>query len=59
MATAMMNEDLLERNIAYFKDTILQIQCHNYNWEYEKVPHAVTSLLIGDLKRILRCNSSK
>ena len=55
MATAMMNEDLLERNIAYFKDTLLQIQCHNYNWEYQKVPHAFAILLIGDLKRILRC----
>ena len=55
MATAMMNEDLLERNIAYFKDTLLQIQCHIYNWEYKKVPHAVASLLIGDLKRILKC----
>ena len=31
------------------------IQCHNCNWKYEKVPNAVASLLIGDLKRILRC----
>ena len=50
MATAMMNGDLLGRNIAYFKVTFLQIQCHSYNWEYEKVPHVVASLLIGDLK---------
>ena len=55
MATAMMNGDLLARKFAYFKDTLLQIQCHNYNLEYEKVPHAIASLLIGDLKRILRC----
>ena len=55
MATAKMNEDLLERNIAYFKDTLLQIQCHNYNWEYEKVPHVVANMLIGDLRRILKC----
>ena len=54
MATAMINEDLLERNIVYFKDTLLQIQCHNYNWEYEKVPHVV-NMLIGVLERICRC----
>ena len=54
MATAKIDEELLERNIAYFKDTLLQIQCHNYNWEYEKIPHVVANMLIGDLKRILK-----
>ena len=54
MATANVDESpslLLERNIAYFKDTLLQIQCHNFNWEYEKVPRVDASMLIGDLKR--------
>ena len=46
---------LLERNITYFEDTLLQIQCHNFNWEYEKVPRVVANMLIGDLKRILKC----
>ena len=55
MATAKVDEDLLERNIAYFKDTLLQIQCHNNNWEYEKILHVVANMLIGDLKRILKC----
>ena len=55
MATANIDEGLLERNIAYFKDTLLQIQCRNFNWEYEKVPRVVASMLIGDLKRILKC----
>ena len=58
MATANVDESpslLLERNIAYFKDTPLQIQCHNFNWEYEKIPRVVASMLIGDLKRILKC----
>ena len=58
MATANVDESpslLLERNIAYFKDTLLQIQCHNFNWEYEKVPRIVANMLIGDLKRILKC----
>ena len=55
MVTAKVDEDLLERNIAYFKDTLLQIPCHNYNWEYEKIPHIVANMLIGDLKRILKC----
>ena len=55
MATANIDDRLLERNIAYFKDTLLQIQCHNFNWEYEKVPRVVASMLIGDLKRILKC----
>ena len=58
MATANVDESpslLLERNLAYFKDTLLQIQCHNFNWEYEKVPRVVASMLIGDLKRILKC----
>ena len=58
MATANVDESpsiLLERNIAYFKDTLLQIQCHNFNWEYEKVPRVVANMLIGDLKRILKC----
>ena len=58
MATANVDESpslLLERNIAYFKDTLLQIQCHNFNWEYEKIPRVVASMLIGDLKRILKC----
>ena len=53
MATANVDESpslLLERNIAYFKDTLLQIQCHNFNWEYEKIPRVVASMLIGDLK---------
>ena len=45
---------LLERNIAYFKDTLIQIQCHNYNWEHEKVPHVVANMLIGDLRKILK-----
>ena len=55
MATANIDEGLLERNIAYFKDTLLQIQCHNFNWKYEKVPRMVASMLIDDLKRILKC----
>ena len=55
MATANIEEGLLERNIAYFKDTLLQIQCHNFNWEYEKIPRVVASMLIGDLRRILKC----
>ena len=58
MATANIDEIpsiQLERNIAYFKDTLLQIQCHNFNWEYEKIPRVVANFLIGDLKRILKC----
>ena len=58
MATANVDESpslLLERNTAYFKDAHLQIQCHNFNWEYEKVPRIVANMLIGDLKRILKC----
>ena len=58
MATANVDEIpsmQLERNIAYFKDTLLQIQCHNFNWEYEKIPRVVANMLIGDLKRILKC----
>ena len=55
MATSYTDGRLLERNIAYFKDTILQIQCHNYNWEYEMIPHVVANMFIGDLRRILKC----
>ena len=55
MATANIDERLLERNIAYFKNTLLQIQCHNFNWEYEKVPRVIANMLIGDLRRILKC----
>ena len=58
MATANVDESpslLLKRNIAYFKDTLLQIQCHNFNWEYEKISRVVVSMLIGDLKRIMKC----
>ena len=58
MATANIDESpslLLERNIAYFKDTLLQIQCHDFNWEYKKIPRVVASMLIGDLKRTLKC----
>ena len=55
MTTAKVDKELLEGNIAYFKDTLLQIQCHNYNWEYETVPHVVASMLIGDLRRIHKC----
>ena len=58
MATANVDESpslLLERNIAYFKDTLLQIQCHNFNWEYQNIPRIVANMLIGDLKRILKC----
>ena len=58
MATANIEESpslLLVKNIAYFKDTLLQIQCHNFNWEYQKVPRIVANMLIGDLRRILKC----
>ena len=58
MATANVDESpslLLERNIAYFKDTLLQIQCHNFNWKYEKIQRVVANMLIEDLKRILKC----
>ena len=58
MDTANVDESpslLLERNIVYFKDTLLQIQCRNFNWEYEKVPRIVASMLMGNLKRILKC----
>ena len=55
MTTANIDEGLLEQNIAYFKNTLLQIQCHNFNWEYEKVPRVVANMLIGDLRRILKC----
>ena len=58
MATANIEESpslLLEKNIAYFKDTLLQIQCHNFNWEYQKIPRIVANMLIGDLRRVLKC----
>ena len=57
MATANIEESpsLLLENIAYFKDTLLQIQCHNFNWEYQKIPRIVANMLIGDLRRILKC----
>ena len=58
MATTNIEESpslLLEKNIAYFKDTLLQIQCHNFNWEYQKIPRIVANMLIGDLRRILKC----
>ena len=55
MAIAKVDEDLLERNLAYFKDTLLQMQFHNYNWEYEKIPHVVAYMLVHDLRRILKC----
>ena len=54
MATANVDESpsiQLERNIAYFKDTLLQIQCYNFNWEHEKIPRVVANMLIGDLKK--------
>ena len=54
MSTSKVHEKLLERNIAYFKETLLQIQCHNLHWEYEKIPHVVAKLLIADLI-ILKC----
>ena len=60
MATANIEESpslLLEKNIAYFKDTLLQIQCHNFNWEYQKIPRIVANMLIGDLRRILKLRS--
>ena len=52
MAQAKIFEDSLERNIAFYRDTLIQIQCHNYNWEFEKVPHVVANMLIGDTRRI-------
>ena len=58
MATANVDENpslLLERNIAYFKDTLLQIQCHTFNWEYQNVPRVVADMLIGHLRSILQC----
>ena len=55
MATANIDEGLLERNIAYFKNTLLQIQCHSFNWKYKKNPRVVANMLIGDLKKILKC----
>ena len=55
MAQARIFEDSLERNIAFYRDTLIQIQCHNYNWEFEKVPHVVPNMLIGDMRRILKC----
>ena len=41
MAQAKIFEDSLERNVAFYRDTLIQIQCHNYNWGFEKVPHVV------------------
>ena len=55
MAQAKISEDSLERNVAFYRDTLIQIQCHNYNWEFEKVPHVVANMLIGDMRRILKC----
>ena len=55
MAQAKVFEDSLERNIAFYRDTLIQIQCHNYKWEFEKVPHVVANMLIGDMRRILKC----
>ena len=54
MATAKVDEELLERNITYFRDTLLQRQCHNYNWEYEEVPHVVANMLIAHLRILLK-----
>ena len=57
MATANVDESpslLLEKNIAYFKDTLLQIQCHNFNWEYKKIPRIVANMLIGRFEKNLK-----
>ena len=56
MAQAKVFEDSLERNIAFYRDTLIQIQCHNYNWEFEKVPHVVANMLIEDMRGILKCS---
>ena len=57
MATAKVDLDTheLERNVAYFRDTLIQVQCHKFNWDFEKVPHVILGLLIGDIKQILKC----
>ena len=55
MAQAKIFEDSLERNVAFYRDTLIQIQCHNYNWDFEKIPHTVANMLIGDMGRILKC----
>ena len=55
MAEAKIDSDLPERNVAYYRDSLIQIQCHNFKWDYEKIPHVVANLLIGDLRRILKC----
>lgn len=57
MATTKINEETqaIEKNIAYFRDSLLEIQCHDYNWEYEKIPHVVGNLLVADLRHILKC----
>ena len=55
MAQAKIFEDSLERNVAFYRDTLIQIQCHNYNWEFKKVPYVVANMFIGDMRRILKC----
>ena len=55
MAQAKILEDAFERNVAFYRGSLIQIQYHNYNWDYEKVPHVVANMLIGDLRRILKC----
>ena len=55
MAQAKIFEGSLERNVAFHRDTLTQIQCHNYNWEFEKVPHVIANMPIGDMRRILKC----
>ena len=55
MAQAKIDEDLFEMNVALYRDSLIQIQCHNFNWDHEKIPHVVTNVLIGELKRILKC----
>ena len=55
LVTGVWGANLTALHIAYFKDTFLQIQCHNYIWEYEKVPHVIANILIGDLRGILKC----
>ena len=54
MATASPDRIPIEEYHKWYQENLMQLQCHDFSWEFEKVSLVVANHILGDLKSVLR-----
>ena len=56
MATASPDRIPIEEYHKWYQENLMQLQCHDISWEFEKVPLVVANHILGDFKSVIENN---